>query len=52
MRETIAEELSIAARMQRLEIRVRGLSAVLLPMIVGLSVVLAFVVIYQFVLTA
>jgi hypothetical protein len=48
MRETIADELSLAAKMQRMEIRMRGLSAILLPAIIGLSVILALVVIYKF----
>lgn len=37
----------MAARMQRMEIRLRGFSAIFLPVIVGLSVVLALLVIYK-----
>ena len=47
LRNTIANELSVAARMQRMEIRLRGFSAIFLPVIVGLSVVLALLVIYK-----
>ncbi len=48
MREAIAQELSAARKMQHLEIRLRGLSALFMAVFVCLSVALAFVVIYAY----
>lgn len=51
MRESIAAELTAARKMQRLEIHLRGLSALGMGVFIGLAVMLAFSVIYAYAMT-